>query len=170
MKESAEITDDELRLIMYALTLDERPHSRERWLKKGFKKIHQRGASALFDYWKRRIETSQDALDYALEKKTLYKQAIADLKNNEQIVKIDPPPATPSATKMAANLWRAAVDEAKAVVTQQPAITVQDQAKRMKLCEACDRYLTEQSRCSACGCYMKVKTKLRSAYCPLGKW
>lgn len=41
---------------------------------------------------------------------------------------------------------------------------------RLDLCEACPHYKKELRKCSQCGCYMPVKTKLTKAVCPVKKW
>lgn len=43
--------------------------------------------------------------------------------------------------------------------------------ERLKICEACPS-LTSHHRCVECGCFMKVKTKIAVASCPLPekKW
>ena len=40
---------------------------------------------------------------------------------------------------------------------------------RWDLCAGCE-FLTDSNRCTKCGCFMKVKHKLASAKCPIGKW
>ena len=40
---------------------------------------------------------------------------------------------------------------------------------RMSVCEGCELF-TSKRRCSECGCYMDIKTKIGSAVCPKGKW
>jgi len=45
-------------------------------------------------------------------------------------------------------------------------------AERMTICRTCPelkRKLTG-SFCNICGCNMKLKTQVKSAKCPLGKW
>jgi hypothetical protein len=42
--------------------------------------------------------------------------------------------------------------------------------KRMDICEVCPRLLKPTYQCKECGCFMKVKTKLEHATCPIGKW
>ena len=39
---------------------------------------------------------------------------------------------------------------------------------RMSECKKCPRY--KNFRCLECGCFMKTKTYLADAVCPLGKW
>ena len=41
--------------------------------------------------------------------------------------------------------------------------------KRMNICSNCPE-LTKRSRCKKCGCFMKIKTKLKRVSCPIQKW
>lgn len=41
--------------------------------------------------------------------------------------------------------------------------------KRIKVCESCDQF-TKCKFCKSCGCYMPLKTYLKSATCPKNKW
>ena len=41
---------------------------------------------------------------------------------------------------------------------------------RIKMCRACPSWNKQANRCTECGCQMKVKAKLTSSECPLGKW
>lgn len=50
---------------------------------------------------------------------------------------------------------------------------IQDQSiidKRMEICRACPEFLKLTNRCNKCGCVMPLKTKIRQAECPIGKW
>lgn len=40
---------------------------------------------------------------------------------------------------------------------------------RIKECSNCP-FLTKKFRCTQCGCFMKVKTLIGPAKCPIGKW
>lgn len=42
--------------------------------------------------------------------------------------------------------------------------------KRWKICMDCDRLFRPTRQCKECGCFMKVKVRLRWTKCPLGKW
>jgi len=42
--------------------------------------------------------------------------------------------------------------------------------KRLEICETCPSLLKLTHQCKECGCFMKLKTKLAEAVCPLGKW
>tara|TARA_Y100000310_G_scaffold332693_1_gene408744 strand:+ start:327 stop:716 length:390 start_codon:yes stop_codon:yes gene_type:complete len=41
--------------------------------------------------------------------------------------------------------------------------------KRWAICEGCE-FLTKNNRCEKCKCFMKVKTRIATAACPVGKW
>ena len=41
---------------------------------------------------------------------------------------------------------------------------------RLAVCEACPRLLKTTYQCKECGCFMKLKVRLRDAECPLDKW
>jgi len=45
----------------------------------------------------------------------------------------------------------------------------EDVDHRWELCQACE-FLTPANRCEKCGCFMKLKTKIKGAKCPIGKW
>lgn len=42
------------------------------------------------------------------------------------------------------------------------------QAKRFAICQACPHH--KNHRCTLCGCYMKAKSKIPQAACPIAKW
>jgi hypothetical protein len=41
---------------------------------------------------------------------------------------------------------------------------------RMKICRACEEFEDFSGRCKQCGCFMRFKTMLKEAKCPLDKW
>jgi len=41
---------------------------------------------------------------------------------------------------------------------------------RMQACLDCPKLLRATHQCRECGCFMKIKTKLLHATCPLDKW
>lgn len=45
-----------------------------------------------------------------------------------------------------------------------------DAHERLKVCESCDKYLKNAKICGVCKCFMPMKTRLRMAKCPLGRW
>lgn len=43
-------------------------------------------------------------------------------------------------------------------------------ASRLEICQTCEFYRTRTNQCRKCGCFMKLKTRLEHASCPIGKW
>ena len=41
---------------------------------------------------------------------------------------------------------------------------------RLEICKACDYFRPKTETCRKCGCFMKLKTTLENAKCPIGKW
>jgi Cu2+-containing amine oxidase len=48
--------------------------------------------------------------------------------------------------------------------------TDEEAASRLGICEKCPSLLALTHQCKECGCFMKIKVKLKEAECPLGKW
>lgn len=42
--------------------------------------------------------------------------------------------------------------------------------QRMSICENCEFLKKEFYQCDKCKCFMKIKTKLQAAKCPIDKW
>jgi hypothetical protein len=42
--------------------------------------------------------------------------------------------------------------------------------ERLSICHTCPAFKPLTQTCKKCGCFMKMKTQLEKAYCPLGKW
>lgn len=45
-----------------------------------------------------------------------------------------------------------------------------DSENRYSLCLQCPELLKLTKQCKKCGCFMEIKTKLKAATCPIGKW
>lgn len=41
---------------------------------------------------------------------------------------------------------------------------------RLEICKTCEFYKPKTNRCAKCGCFMKLKTSLEHATCPIKKW
>ena len=41
---------------------------------------------------------------------------------------------------------------------------------RLDTCKGCPFYNNKKGRCTECGCFMKIKTKVREAKCPKDYW
>lgn len=64
---------------------------------------------------------------------------------------------------------------AKAVVNGEPVrVSKEEQAARLKVCVACDEYEPPTKltgpRCRNCTCFVKLKSRYATEFCPLGKW
>lgn len=44
------------------------------------------------------------------------------------------------------------------------------QEHRYKICTSCSNFLQTTNQCRLCGCFMKAKTNLKGAKCPIMKW
>ena len=42
--------------------------------------------------------------------------------------------------------------------------------KRWSECEKCEFLIKPTNNCSKCGCFMKIKTRVATSSCPIGKW
>lgn len=44
------------------------------------------------------------------------------------------------------------------------------QKKRYDICLKCEHFSSVTTNCKMCGCFMKLKTKIEKAKCPVNKW
>ncbi len=42
--------------------------------------------------------------------------------------------------------------------------------ERYSICLSCPEFIKLTKQCKKCGCFMALKTKLKDAECPIGKW
>ena len=42
--------------------------------------------------------------------------------------------------------------------------------RRMSICRSCEFFKPKSEQCRKCGCFMKLKTKIDRAHCPIHKW
>jgi hypothetical protein len=54
--------------------------------------------------------------------------------------------------------------------SNKPKATDEEAADRLSICEKCPELIKATSQCKQCGCFMKLKVKLKEAVCPIGKW
>jgi anaerobic ribonucleoside-triphosphate reductase len=52
----------------------------------------------------------------------------------------------------------------------QPRSEEELQEYRMSICKQCPFLTQRGERCRKCGCFMSLKTTLKGAKCPIGKW
>lgn len=51
-----------------------------------------------------------------------------------------------------------------------PKVSEQIANDRFSICSSCPHLIQATSQCKKCGCFMKLKTTLPHASCPIGKW
>jgi hypothetical protein len=42
--------------------------------------------------------------------------------------------------------------------------------KRMEICRSCEHFRERTTQCKKCGCFMRFKTAMMKASCPIDKW
>lgn len=76
----------------------------------------------------------------------------------------------PSKTQMLRNFAKDVWQSAKYAGKGLPVLVNSEVAsERYSICEQCPN-LTEEARCTECGCFMKKKVNLAASSCPIGKW
>jgi hypothetical protein len=76
------------------------------------------------------------------------------------------PPTTKMLRGFAKDMW----NSAKRAGTGLPVLVGEKIATgRYDICKACPN-LTDEARCTECGCFMKKKVNLSASSCPIGKW
>jgi uncharacterized paraquat-inducible protein A len=79
--------------------------------------------------------------------------------------------AMPSPMQIAKNLAKTAVATVKSVAAGNPVNAPQDVIdNRKNICNSCTFFNKNQDRCTKCGCNMALKTYIKAASCPVGKW
>ena len=73
----------------------------------------------------------------------------------------------PPFLEQAGNLAKAMIDYAASGFE---GIDEGEQTRRFKICQSCEWFDQDQTRCQKCGCYVKLKSQLMSSHCPVGKW
>lgn len=44
------------------------------------------------------------------------------------------------------------------------------QEKRLGVCNSCEHFVKNTTKCKLCGCMISYKSLIMSAECPIGKW
>lgn len=91
----------------------------------------------------------------------LYKETEKMFEEEEKL-----PPTSKMLRGFAKEMWNSAKAAGKGLPVLVPAEVA---TERYTICEGCPK-LTEEFRCTECGCFMKKKTQLAQSSCPLGKW
>lgn len=76
----------------------------------------------------------------------------------------------PKIGKMASTFVKALKDEAISIASGEESIDQNTIDKRIDTCNSCDFFMKKNERCIKCGCFIKLKARMRSQTCPIGKW
>lgn len=77
----------------------------------------------------------------------------------------------PKKIKMAKNLGKSVVNNTLNVIKGNRLTLPKEESNiRFEICKGCEYFLPEEKRCSDCGCFLVLKTRLRAEKCPQGKW
>lgn len=49
-------------------------------------------------------------------------------------------------------------------------VTDEVRLQRWNTCKSCEHFISQDSRCELCGCFMQPKVKLTRSTCPAWKW
>jgi hypothetical protein len=68
--------------------------------------------------------------------------------------------------------WKKNLGEARPwdVIAADSTVPKEVQQERFSICQACPELIKLTHQCKKCGCFMKLKTTLKIAACPIGKW
>jgi hypothetical protein len=68
------------------------------------------------------------------------------------------------------NLKTKIADTKKSVIDSIELVDAETSSHRMQVCLECPFLSKTLGQCEKCGCFMRAKTKLKTASCPLKKW
>ena len=81
------------------------------------------------------------------------------------------PPSYPSKPKMLESLFSEAYKSAKQGLCGDRILAEKTKVEeRLEICSGCEKYNSEATRCTVCGCFMLVKANIETSECPDGKW
>jgi hypothetical protein len=73
--------------------------------------------------------------------------------------------------KISKGLSKLAINTSSAIANNKKIISPEHLAQeRLDICNKCENLEKNLDRCSVCGCFVKVKTKVSFEECPLHKW
>ena len=110
------------------------------------------------------LEKNHDPSDLA-KKANKYREGLQRRLNQERELV-----GEPSLLRKARSFAQALVDEGKAIANKEEAVSVEEQERRLGICQGCEFFKPRSQSCQKCGCFMRLKSKLRTANCPIGKW
>lgn len=94
-------------------------------------------------------------------------QEVDDFLQKEEKNMTSFPSAFQQARGLAKEMWKASKVAAKGLPVL---VDAETGFQRFSTCQSCEHFEKSSNRCKQCGCFMKTKTQLASASCPVGKW
>lgn len=154
-----DLTDSQIKEIVFALTLKRKPINFKRWVNVGIKRVKVDG---LFSYWKKKINESERMAQFACDTYREYEEATHKLNLNKAV-------SPPSTVDMAKNLAISMANWAKAGFKMVPEGVL---FYRTETCKACPNWEDNAigGRCLKCGCSTQAKLRLAHEKCPEDKW
>lgn len=111
--------------------------------------------------------------DLPLHEAVMTPQDLEDLKRSEAILEEEEEKSKeyPSLFSMVRSVAKDAYESAKRTGYRLPVIAPDEVAvKRYSICQDCEHFDEETTRCDECGCYMKLKVNVAASKCPIDKW
>ena len=109
---------------------------------------------------------------HGINEKELVKERDEKLKKLKE--KIERNKKVPSKTDMAKSFASSMLGEAKAIISKKEKTTLDEAESRINICRGVgdDKPCAfwAKDKCTKCGCFLVLKTKLRTGSCPIGKW
>lgn len=98
------------------------------------------------------------------------KPATGTAKDPVSFIRPKKEPPLPSKGVMMANAAKSLLKTAAATLKGNPKLTKEEAAARLAICNSCEFFRHSDQRCGKCGCYMAIKTYLKSEKCPVNRW
>jgi len=57
-----------------------------------------------------------------------------------------------------------------AIHGKQILVSEEEKINRLNICRECEWFESENERCKKCGCWLAIKTYMKSEHCPINKW
>ena len=165
------ITDEQLKIIMYFITLKNRSKNSQKWIQSGFKKIKP---ESLLKYWSDKMKTDEKINTFICDIWDQY-NLLKDVKETNKL-KTQPlsatlPTAPPPLGEKVKTFTKSVIDWGKNGL---PITSKDDFEKRLNICKSCEFWdktsFNNTGKCNKCGCSTQMKLKMDTAKCPIGKW
>jgi hypothetical protein len=79
-------------------------------------------------------------------------------------------PHAPSIARQAQTAGAALTNFVGAALKGKVLVSKKEIARRLSICKDCEFFQKSPMRCLKCGCFLNLKTRLKSEHCPIAKW